>query len=79
MMPYRILCNGTFQKSQEARSGLSLASSHRTSLHNNRYGVSYESIMEPGALIMTARSNGDKGTLSDGWTIINVGERFQDL
>jgi len=38
-MPYRILCNGTFQKSQEARSGLGLASPHRTSLHNNRYGV----------------------------------------
>src|SRR6266852_5374371 len=38
-MPYRILCNGTFQKSQKARSGLGLASSRRTSLHNNRYGV----------------------------------------
>src|SRR6266852_4130904 len=40
-MPYRILCNGTFQKSQKARSGLGLASSRRTSLHNNRYGVCY--------------------------------------
>ena len=38
-MPYRILCNGTFQKSQEARPGLGLASPHRISLHNNRYGV----------------------------------------
>jgi pimeloyl-ACP methyl ester carboxylesterase len=38
-MPYQILCNGTFQKSQEARSELGLASPHRTSLHNNRYGV----------------------------------------
>src|SRR5271167_4884618 len=38
-MPYRILCNGTFQKSQEARSGMDLASSRYTSLHNNRYGV----------------------------------------
>src|SRR6266849_4103925 len=38
-MPYRILCNGTLQKSQEARSGLGLASSHCTSLHNNRYGI----------------------------------------
>src|SRR6266852_1908551 len=38
-MPYRILCNGTFQKSQKARSGLGLASSRRTSLHNNRYCV----------------------------------------
>ncbi len=37
--PYRILCNGTFQKSQEARSGLGLASSRCISLHNNRYGV----------------------------------------
>ncbi len=31
-MAYRILCNGTFQKSQEARSRLSLASSRCTSL-----------------------------------------------
>src|SRR5713226_4686045 len=38
-MPCRILCNGTLQKSQEARSGLGLASSHCTSLHNNRYGI----------------------------------------
>jgi hypothetical protein len=38
-MPYRILCNGAFQTSQEARPGLGLASPHRTSLHNNRYGV----------------------------------------
>ncbi len=33
-MPCRKLCNGTFQKSYEARSGLGLASSHCTSLHN---------------------------------------------
>ncbi len=39
LMPSRILCNGTFQKSQEARSGLGLASSRCTQLHNNRYGV----------------------------------------
>ncbi len=39
-MLYRILCNGTLQKSQEARSGLGLASSHCTSLHTNRYGIS---------------------------------------
>ncbi len=38
-MPCRILCNGTYQKSYEARSGLDLASSHGTSLHNKRYGV----------------------------------------
>ncbi len=38
-MPYQILCNGTFQKSHEAMSGLGLASPHRTSLHTNRYGV----------------------------------------
>jgi hypothetical protein len=38
-MPYRILCNGTFQKSQEARPGLGLVSHHFKSLHNDRYDV----------------------------------------
>lgn len=38
-MPCRKLCNGTFQKSYEARSGLDLASSHGTSVRNKRYGV----------------------------------------
>src|SRR5260370_14337129 len=38
-MPYQILCNGTWQKSQEARSGLSLVSYHCTSLHNIRHGI----------------------------------------
>jgi hypothetical protein len=33
------LCNGTQQKSQEIRHGLSLEDSHNTSLHKIRYGV----------------------------------------
>ena len=45
-MPYRILCNGTFQKSQEARPGLGLASSRCTSLHNNRYGVHLKQVKD---------------------------------
>jgi hypothetical protein len=32
-MPYRILCNGTEQKSSEARPSLSLAPSHSPPLH----------------------------------------------
>ncbi len=38
-MPYRILCNGTKQKSSETRSGLALTSSRFTPLHKIRYGI----------------------------------------
>ena len=38
-MPYRILCNGTKQKSSETRSGLALMSSRFTPLHKIRYGI----------------------------------------
>ena len=38
-MAYQILCNGAFQKSQEARSVLGLMPSRCTSLHNNRDGI----------------------------------------
>ncbi len=38
-MPCQILCDGTWQKNPEARSGLSLAPSHCTSLHNIQYGI----------------------------------------
>ncbi len=41
VMPYRILCNGTEQKSLEARSGLTLKPSHFSPLHKIRYGVLY--------------------------------------
>ena len=41
-MPYQMLCNGTWQKSPEARSGLGSAPSHCTSLHKNRYGIETE-------------------------------------
>src|SRR5947209_7748500 len=39
LMPDHILCNGTKQKSPETTSGLSLAPSRCTSLHNFRYGI----------------------------------------
>jgi hypothetical protein len=39
MMPYRILCNGTEQKSPEARSRLALTPSRFTPLHKIRYGI----------------------------------------
>src|SRR5215469_15021622 len=38
-MPYRILCNGTSQKNQEARSDLGLTPSRCASLPNIRYGI----------------------------------------
>jgi hypothetical protein len=38
-MPYQILCNGTEQKSPEARSGLGVAPSRCTSLHKIRCGI----------------------------------------
>jgi len=38
-MPSRMLCNGTEQKSLEARSGLILTPFHFTRLHKNRYGI----------------------------------------
>src|SRR5260221_3922121 len=38
-MPYRILCNGTWQKSPEVRSRLALTSTHLTPLHKIRYGI----------------------------------------
>jgi hypothetical protein len=44
LTPYRILCNGTEQKSLEARSGLSLAHFHFTPLHNFRYGIFHRSM-----------------------------------
>ena len=37
--PYRILCNGTQQKSPETRPVLSLEHSRNTSLHKIRYGI----------------------------------------
>ena len=37
--PYRIVCNGTEQKSSEARAGLSLAPSRCIPLHKIRYGI----------------------------------------
>src|SRR6266567_5603387 len=42
-MPYRILCNGTEQKSLEARAGLTLKPSHFSPLHKIRYGVQVHS------------------------------------
>ncbi len=45
-MPSQILCNGTQQKSQEARPGLSLAPSRYTSLHNIRYGIQVSVVYE---------------------------------
>ena len=39
LIPYRILCNGTQQKSQEIRPGLSLEDPRNTSLHKIWYGV----------------------------------------
>jgi hypothetical protein len=41
-MPYRILCNGTEQKSPEARPEQGLAPSHFTPLHKIRYGIFLE-------------------------------------
>lgn len=38
-MPYQILCNGAWQKSPEARTGLGLTLSLCASLHKNRYGI----------------------------------------
>ncbi len=40
-MPYRVLCNGEFQKSLEARTGVILTLSRFTPLHKTRYGVAY--------------------------------------
>jgi len=39
LMPYRILCNGTWQKSPEVRSRLTLTSTCFTPLHKIRYGI----------------------------------------
>lgn len=39
VMPYRILCNVTRQKSLEVRSGLILTPSHFTRFHKIRYGI----------------------------------------
>jgi len=38
-MPYQILCNGTWQKSQEVRFSLALTSTRFTPLHKIRYGI----------------------------------------
>jgi hypothetical protein len=38
-MPHRLVCNGTEQKSPEAKSGLGLVPSRRASLHNNTYNI----------------------------------------
>src|SRR3989442_62336 len=43
-MPYRILCNGTKQKSSETRSGLALMSSRFTPLHKIRYGIIFSKL-----------------------------------
>lgn len=41
--PYRILCNGTEQKSSESRARLNSALARCTPLHKIRYGVSFPS------------------------------------
>ena len=43
-MPSRMLCNGTEQKSPEARSGLSLTPSRCISLHNIRDGIVFNAL-----------------------------------
>src|SRR6266568_129696 len=44
-----MLCNGKKQKSPETRSGLGLAPSRFTSLHNIRYGILHRSLQPRGA------------------------------